>query len=182
MYRPLDRGSPAPDGTILIVPLDDLPNWLPAWCRNHLGGVPVDVLFQLHQLSTVVGLRMADGTDVVVKARPDDGRAATCVEAQARLAEGGFPCARPLTPVVRVGSSAVHAEELRRGGHMLHGDSPDVAVRYAEVYARLMAELVDVPVPPPLPNPRWVRWDHDDAGLWPAIDFLDARDQSVVPP
>jgi len=33
----------------------------------------------------------------------------------------------------------------------------------------------------PLPNPRWVRWDHADSTVWPAIDFLDGRDQSVVP-
>ena len=151
------------------------------WCRDHLGGEPVDVLFQLHQLSTVIGLRMANGTDVVVKARPDDGRAASCVAAQAQLAEGGFPCARPLTPVIRVGSLAVHAEESRPGGDVLHGHTPDVAELYAEVFARLMVALADVSVAVPLPNPRWVRWDHADDGLWPAIEFLDARDQSIIP-
>jgi hypothetical protein len=163
------------------VPRDDLPDWLPDWCLDHLGGEPVDVLFRLQSISTVFGLRLADGTDVVVKARPDDGRAVSCVAAQARLAERGFPCAGPLTPVVGVGPLAVHAEESRPGGDMLPGDSPDVAVRYAEVFARLMAELVDVAVAPPLPNPRWVRWDHSDPGLWPAIDVLDGRDQRAVP-
>ncbi len=64
---------------------------------------------------------------------------------------------------------------------MLGGDSPGVAVRYAEVFARLMAGLSGVTVEPPLPSPRWARWDHTDAGVWPAIDFLDDRDQSVVP-
>jgi len=44
-----------------------------------------------------------------------------------------------------------------------------------------MAELADVTVAPPLPNPPWVRWDHTGSGVWPAIDFLDNRDQSVVP-
>ena len=111
--------QPGPHGTILVVALDDSPEWLPAWCREHLGSEPVDILFQLHQLSTVVGLRMGDGTEVVVKARPDDGRAAACVAAQARLAEGGFPCARPLTPVVRVGSVAVHAIGDRANGNVL---------------------------------------------------------------
>ena len=129
----------------------------------------------------VFGLRMAGDGDVVVKARADDGRAVSCVAAQARLAERGFQCARPLTPVVGVGPLAVHAEEFRPGGEVLHGDSPDVATRCAEVFARLMAELADVTVAPPLPNPPWVRWDHADPGLWPAIDFLDSRDQSVVP-
>jgi hypothetical protein len=163
------------------VPLEDLPDWLPGWCLDHLGGEPADVLFQLQQVSMVFGLRLADGTDLVVKARTDDGRAVSCVAAQAQLAERGFPCARPLTPVVGVGSLAVHAEEFRPGGEVLHGDSPDVAARCAAVFARLMAELADVSVAPPLPNPPWVRWDHTDPGVWPVIGCLGNRDRSAVP-
>jgi hypothetical protein len=159
----------------------DLPDWLPGWCLDHLGGEPAEVLFQLQQVSTVFGLRLAGGRDVVVKARADGGRAVSCVAAQARLARRGFPCARPLTPVTGVGSLAVHAEEFRPGGGVLHGDSPEVAARYAEVFARLMAELAGLTVAPPLPNPPWVRWDHADSGVWPAIGFLDRRDQNVVP-
>jgi hypothetical protein len=139
------------------------------------------MLFQSQQVSMVFGLRLPGGANVVVKARADDGRAVSCVAAQTRLAERGFPCARPLTPVVGVGPLAVHAEEFRPGGEVLHGDSPDIAVRCAEVFARLMAELADVTVAPPLPNPPWVRWDHADPGVWPAMDFLDNRDQSFVP-
>jgi hypothetical protein len=165
----------------LAVPLDDLPDWLPAWCLSHLGGEPISVLFQVQQVSVVFGLRLADGRDVVVKARADDDRAVSCVGAQAELAERGFPCARPLTPVVGVGSLAVHAEEFRPGGEVLHGDTPEVAVRCAGVFARLMAELADVTVAPPLPNPPWVRWDHTDSGVWPAMDFVDNRDQGIVP-
>jgi hypothetical protein len=160
---------------------DDLPGWLLGWCRDHLGGEPAGVLFRVESISMVFGLRLAGGRDVVVKARADDGRAGACVAAQARLAERGFPCARPLTPVTGAGSLAVHAEEFRPGGEVLCGDSPDVAVRYAEVFAWLMAALAGVTVAPPLPNPRWVRWDHAGPGVWPAIGFLDSRDQSVVP-
>jgi hypothetical protein len=167
-------------GTVRSVPLDELPDWLPAWCRDHLGGEPAGVLFQSQQVSMVFGLRLAGCRDVVVKARADDGRAASCVAAQARLADRGFPCARPLTPVVAVGALAVHAEEYRPGGEVLRGDSPDIAMRCAEVFARLMAELAGVTVAPPLPNPPWVRWDHTDSGVWPAIDFLDSRDHGVV--
>jgi len=161
--------------------LDDLPDWLPDWCRDQLGSEPVGVLFRARSISAVFGLRLAGGTDVVVKARPDEGRAAACVAAQARLAERGFPCARPLTAVVGVGPLAVHAEEFLPGGEVLRGDSPDIAVRNAAVFARLMTELAGVTVAPPLPNPRWARWDHTGPGLWPAIDFLDERDQSAVP-
>jgi hypothetical protein len=158
-----------------------MPDWLPAWCLDHLGGASVGVLFQVHHVSMVFGLRLADGREVVVKARADDGRAVSCVAAQARLAERGFPCARPATPVNRVGELAVHAEEFRAGGEVLHGDSPEIAARNARVFAWLMAELADVAVAPPLPNPPWVRWDHADPGLWPADDFLDGLDQSAVP-
>jgi hypothetical protein len=163
------------------VPLEGLPDWLPAWCVDHLGDEPVRVLFQMEQVSMVFGLRLAGGRDVVVKARADHGRAVSCVAAQARLAGRGFPCARPLTPVTGAGSLAVHAEEFRPGGEVLRGDSPEVAVRCAKVFARLMAELATVTVAPPLPNPPWVRWDHTDSGVWPAIGCLDSRDQSVVP-
>lgn len=159
----------------------ELPDWLPAWCRDHVSGEPADVLFRVDRMSSVFGLRLTDGREVVVKVRADDGRAAPCVAAQARLAERGFPCARPLTPAVDVGSLAVHAEEFRPGGEVWRGDSPDVAASYAEVFARLMAELAGVPVAPPLPNPRWVRWDHRDSAVWPALGFLDDRDQSAVP-
>ena len=49
----------------MTVPVDDLPGWLPAWCLDHLGNGPADVLFQLHQVSMVFGLRLPGGTDVV---------------------------------------------------------------------------------------------------------------------
>ncbi|RKN39563.1 phosphotransferase enzyme family protein [Streptomyces hoynatensis] len=160
---------------------EEVPGWLPGWCVRHLGHAPVGVLFGARSMSAVFGLRLADGREVVVKAREDDGRAASCVAAQLRLAERGFPCARPLTPAVGAGGLAVHAEEFRPGGEPLPGDSPDVAERYAAVFARLMAELAGVTVPPPLPNPRWSRWDHAGPGPWPALAFLDERDQSAVP-
>jgi hypothetical protein len=54
--------------------LDELPDWLPDWCVDHLGGQPAVVLFRLQSISVVYGLRLADGTEVVVKTRPDDGR------------------------------------------------------------------------------------------------------------
>ncbi|MEU0881633.1 phosphotransferase [Lentzea sp. NPDC005914] len=154
---------------------------LRAWCAEHLGSSPVDVLYERVSISSVLGLRLADGREVYVKAREDAGRASACLTAQAVLAGRGLPCPRPLTPVVLTGGLAVHAEESLPGGEILRGDTPSIARRYAAVFARLMAELATVTVEPPLPNPRWSRWDHDGEGLWPAIGFLDSRDQSAVP-
>ena len=128
------------------------------------------------------GLRLADGREVVVKSRPDDqARASACVAAQAALAAGGFRCPAPITPVSVVGRLAVHAEEWLAGGDLLRGDSPDVARRYAAVFADLMARLSKVRVPPPLPSPHWFSWDHDGPGPWPPIADLDRHDQSGVP-
>jgi len=84
------RQNRCEDGTILTVPLEDLPDWLPAWCADHLGGEPAGVLFQLRQVSMVFGLRLPGGTHVVVKACADDGRAVSCAAAQGRLAERGL--------------------------------------------------------------------------------------------
>ena len=64
---------------------------------------------------------------------------------------------------------------------MLRGDTPKVARLCAELFARLMAELERLTVPPPLPNPYWLRCDHAGAGLWPPMGILDERDQSVIP-
>ena len=168
-------------GIVLTMSLENLPVWLPEWCRNHLGGDAIEVLFQIQRISMVFGLRLADGRDVVVKSRPHENREASCVAVQAQLAQRGLPCARPLTPVISVGSLAVHAEEYRGGGDIWHGDSPEVATRYAKVFAALMAQLAHITVEPPLPNPRWVRWDHSGSTVWPATSFLDDQDQSVVP-
>src|SRR5215217_8685517 len=44
--------------TVLTMPLDDLPDWLPAWCVDQLGDEPVSVLFELRQISAVFGLRL----------------------------------------------------------------------------------------------------------------------------
>ncbi|MFD9700561.1 phosphotransferase [Lentzea sp. NPDC059081] len=154
---------------------------LASWCASWLGSAPVEVFYSRVSISSVHGVRLADGRSVYVKAREDDGRAVSCLTAQASLASRGLPCPRPITPVVVVDGLAVHAEESLPGGEMLLGSSPDVARRYAAVFARLTAALEEVVVAPPLPNPRWSRWDHSDSGVWPVIGFLDARDQSVVP-
>ncbi|WP_439656379.1 phosphotransferase [Lentzea sp. HUAS TT2] len=154
---------------------------LAAWCLAELGSLPAEVGYERVSLSSVFGVLLADGREVYVKVREDDGRASSCLAAQGFMAERGFPCPRPLTPVTFVGGMAVHAEESLAGGVMLLGSSPDVARRYAVVFASLMALLADVSVPPPLPSPRWARWDHADPGVWPSIDLLDALDQSVVP-
>jgi hypothetical protein len=93
-------------------------------------------------------------------------RVAICAGVQRLLAELGFPCPRPLTDVVLIGGLAVHAEEWRPGGEIVGDDGPIAAARSARLLADLMGRLGSVRVDPPLPNPDWVRWNHDGPGLF----------------
>jgi hypothetical protein len=168
------------------VPLPAPPEWLIAWCRKHLGAPPAEVLHSSAQMSEVYGLRLTDGREVAVKARPDQsGREATCVEVQRSLVIEGFPAAAPLTGVTVHEGRAVHAEEWRPGGSALVGDDAATARLFAAPLARLVDLAADIEVggrapgavEPPLPNPAWTRWDHDGPGLWP----FPAADESAVP-
>ncbi|WP_053207757.1 phosphotransferase [Jiangella muralis] len=161
--------------------MNDLPGWMPEFCRDRLGSEPVELLFEFRRISVVFGLRLAGGAEVVIKARTAGPRIAACVAAQAALADAGFPCPRPLTGAIEIGWLVVHAEEHQPGGDLLRGESPEAAVRCAEVYAALMAGLRRIDVEPPLPNPRWARWDHTDSGVWPDIGYFDKRDQRSIP-
>jgi hypothetical protein len=113
-----------PEGQVLAWRTMGWPEWLPGWCAEQVGDTPVTTLFEHRSISAAFGVRLGGGREVVVKVRPDDGRAAACVEAQAMLARRGFPCPRPITPVMTIDGSAVHAEESRPGGTVLAGDSP----------------------------------------------------------
>jgi hypothetical protein len=164
-----------------------LPDWVAPWCRAHLGSEPAEVLHESTHMSEVFGLRLADGREVAVKARPDqNGRAATCVEVQRFVTAQGFPAAAPLTGVTVDAGLAVHAEWWRPGGHVHRGDAPRL---FAHLLARLvtLAEDVEVggtapgAVEPPLPNPEWTRWDHDDPGIWPANPYHDERAHFEIP-
>jgi Phosphotransferase enzyme family len=125
-----------------------------------LAATPVTVLFLAGHLSEVVGVRLGDGREVVVKRRLDQSqRAGRCVAAQRLLAEQGFPCPTPVTDVSVVDGVAVHAEQFVEGGEVETKDTPAAAARSAVLLADLVRRLGALDVDPPLPNPEWVRWD-----------------------
>jgi hypothetical protein len=138
----------------------DPPPWVDQWCRSFLAARPVEAIFSVSHLSDVVGVRLADGREVVLKRRADEsGRARRCVTAQRLLAEQSFPCPRPLTEAIVSDGVAVHAEELVRGGEVEQDDSSRAAARSAAHLCDLIRRLAGLPVEPPLPNPEWVRWE-----------------------
>jgi len=150
--------------------------WVRAWCRQQLGAEPLEELFRTGHLSMVVGLRLANDRQVVIKARPAPSleRLAGCVAVQQALALAGFPCPRPLAGPHRLGRLLVTAEELVAGGERL-AEKADAAARFAGLLAELV-RLAPPPsaVPPLGPSPPWVGWDRQGTGLWPEADDLDA--------
>jgi hypothetical protein len=70
------------------------------WCRLHLGGLPGEEILRHGYLSTVIGVRLDDGREVVVKVRAPSARLEGCVEAPRRLADAGFPSPQPLRSVL----------------------------------------------------------------------------------
>jgi len=146
----------------------------------------VAVLFCVSHLSEVVGVRLADGREVVVKRRVDEsGRAGRCVAAQRLLAEQGFPCPMPLADVIVSDGVAVHAERFVGGGELETKDTPEAAARSGRLLADLVRRLAALDLDPPLPNPEWVRWDamperHGAAGVPTWIEDTIRRVQAKL--
>lgn len=150
--------------------------WLRDWCIRELGAAPVYRLLAASAMSQVTAVRLDDGREVVIKTRPDPTwRVATCLAVQHAVAAAGLPCARPLTGVVSTGGLAVHAEQWRPGGEIARGTGVEQAASSARLFASVTAVTSRLVLPPPLPNPEWVHWDHDGPGHWPPNDRHDHR-------
>jgi hypothetical protein len=140
---------------------------LAAWCTDHLGSAPAAELFRSGHLSAVVGLRLADGREVVVKVRPASPRIAACVEVQRRMFEIGYPCPEPLSGPAPLGNGVATAEAFVPGSAVLPASDHGIQLS-AEAFARLIrlapspAEVSSLD-----PAPSWAAWNHGEAGLWP---------------
>jgi hypothetical protein len=141
------------------------------WCGHRLGSPVTTVLFEVSQLSRVLALRLVDGREVVIKARPWEDRVLACSIVEQSLADQGFPAPRPLMTPEKFRGHVVSAEEYRPGGQPL-SDSPDSALLVAGLLARLVALTPVVSGVDALigSSPPWVGWDHPGAALWPARD------------
>ena len=146
---------------------------LALWCAEHLGSPPAAELFRSGYLSAVIGLRLADDREVVVKVRPDSPRMVACVEVQRRLFESGYPCPEPLSGPAPFGGGIATAEVYVPGGAVLPG-ADHAAWLFAEAFARLI-RLAPRPteVPSLDPPPSWAAWNHAEARLWPRPEDSD---------
>jgi len=143
--------------------------FLPGWCDRYLGARPARVLFRSGHLSQVVGVELADGRRVVIKARPAGRRIAGCIAVQRHLARTGFPCPAPLTDPVQARGLTVTAEILVPGGSQLPAEGG--AAPSAALLARLVSTAPSPAAVPSLaPSPPWTGWDHPGSRLWPDHD------------
>jgi hypothetical protein len=142
------------------------------WCTRWLGAPPASELFVAGHLSAVLGLRLADGRDVVVKVRPGMPRLTGCAVVHRALWTAGFPCAEPLVDLQPLNGYAASAEVLVPDGD----DHPtgDLAALSAAALARLV-ELAPSPVSVPslMPSPSFSGWDHTEPRLWPRPEDFD---------
>ena len=92
---------------------------LAAWCVRWLGAQPTRVLFEVVHLSRVTGLQLADGREVVIKARPPANRIQACVHVQRHLWAAGSPCPEPLAGPHPLGTLTATAETFVPGGTRL---------------------------------------------------------------
>lgn len=155
---------------------------LPEWCEEWLGSPVATVLFEAGHLSTVVGVELADGRQVVVKVRPWEPRLQACDAVHRHLWGLGFPCPRPLAELTRVAGEAVSAEALVPGGDELPSGGGT-----AELFARLLARLVAAAPPPESlasldPPAPWLWGDHPGTALWPRADDTDADLNAATEP
>jgi hypothetical protein len=155
---------------------------LDRWCREHLNSAPITELFRSGHLSIVVGVRLADEREVVVKARPDLPRLAACFDVQRRLFRAGFPCPQLLAGPAALVNGLATAEAYVPGGNPVPSIG-DVAQLSAQAFASLVrlgprtAEIAS-----PAPPPSWAAWDHGEPGLWPRPDGSDVNLNAVEGP
>jgi phosphotransferase family enzyme len=159
------------------------PGRLARWCMVHLGSAPAGEIFRSGYLSTVVGLRLADGREVVVKVRPDSRRIAACVEVQRHMFLAGYPCPQPLTGAVPFGLGDVATAEVYVPGGALLPGAEHATRAFAEAFAWLI-QLAPRPAEVAAldPAPPWAAWNHAGDGLWPRPEDPDLNLNEVAGP
>jgi Ser/Thr protein kinase RdoA (MazF antagonist) len=143
---------------------------LSRWCERWLSAEPTEVIFATGHLSEVIGLRLADGREVVLKVRPNTRRIGGCVEVQRHLWQSGYPCPMPLAGPAAFEGRTATAEEYVAGGELLERDTESPS-RFAGLLWQLVDRCAHMAVADRLsPPPPWVAWDHNRAGVWPLGD------------
>ncbi len=159
---------------------------LAAWCEVHLGSSPVAQFFGVDRLSSVRGIRLADGREVVLKVRGAQPRQEACAIVHRAMFQAGIPCPQPLVGLAPLGAgdavvgrdqgdgSGVSASSIAVSAETWEGEGvAAVGSLGARGYATLLAKMVAaapavVELPTLEPAVPWLNWAHGDPGrTWP---------------
>jgi hypothetical protein len=150
------------------VPTGVVDDWLTRHVRSRLGADVSRVLFRSGRISPVFGLRLADGSEVVVKVfRPPVtvSRLEAVVRCQARLFAVGYPCPEPFDGPAFTDRHCAVVEGLHERGDP--GDAHQPAIRRAVVRSLVeQVELLTTLQEPELGRGR-PAWSVYEAGPWP---------------
>lgn len=155
---------------------------LSTWCEQQLGSVVAEEFFHAESMSSVHGVRLADGRRVAVKLRDASARVLACAAAHRKAQESGIDCPRLLAgPDWLDGLGWVSVEEWRDEGDV--EPSTDAAVAYARLLRRLVVALGGEDSAAFEPPPPWAHYDHDEPGrVWPrAADPRWDPESPIVP-
>jgi hypothetical protein len=87
------------------------------WCDRWLGSAVSEIVFEAGSLSAVAGVRLADGREVVVKARRSAPRLQAAYAVHRHVWQCGYPAPEPLVPPVPLDAAqSASAEQLVCGG------------------------------------------------------------------
>ena len=140
---------------------------LSRWCELYLGARLDAVLFETGFSTRVLGVRLRDSNEVVLKLRPYANRLLGAGAVHEYLWDAGFPCPQLLVRPMPLGQLWISAEAIVRGGHVLTDDE-DAPEVYASALADLVARAPSADRMPELnPPPAWLHWNHPEFGLWP---------------
>jgi hypothetical protein len=142
------------------------------WCRRELGSGIETVLWETGHLSWVGAVRLDDGREVVLKARPPAPSHLGCYAVHRLVWLSGFPCPEPLTPPVPIKNEVVVSAEIYvSGGRPGRADDAWLCERTASALADLVARCPPVDAVPSLDPPRpWAGWSDPRADPWPPPD------------
>jgi hypothetical protein len=140
------------------------------WTRTYLDAGIKSVLFFNGHLSTVLGVELNSGAQIVVKIRIDADRLLGCAVLHRRLFERGFPCPEPIVDVEPMDGLVASAEAMVSGGNLYprSGRSPIPFASALAELVRLAPRAAEVPsLDPP---PPWTAPDFGAEALWRARD------------
>jgi len=152
------------------------------WSRTYLAAGVGAVLFCDGYLSTVLGVELTSGAQIVVKIRTGADRLRGCAVVHRQLFERGFPCPEPIVDLEPMDGLVASAETMVSGGNLYprSGRSP---VPFASALAQLVSLAPPVVEVSSLePPPPWTAPELGTAALWPAPDDRDIDLNSVGGP